>query len=80
MLQDDYNIINKSTATDAIHSSFSNARRICKSCRRRVGLCFLCHEPVKGVYVWCPGCGTCLLVGFYFDTFIIFYTILRSHG
>ena len=39
-------------------SSFSNARRICKNCRRRVGLCFLCHEPVKGVYVWCPGCGT----------------------
>ena len=33
------------------------ARRACKSCRRRVGLCFLCHEPVKGVYVWCPGCG-----------------------
>lgn len=64
-------------------------RRICKSCRRRVGLCFLCHEPVKvlhmrvwmeakpdfpwstnrvshfdcvfqGVFVWCPGCGTCV--------------------
>jgi hypothetical protein len=33
------------------------SRRVCKSCRRRVGLCFLCHEPVKGVYVWCPGCG-----------------------
>ena len=35
------------------------ARRACKSCRRRVGLCFICHEPVKGLYVWCPGCGKC---------------------
>lgn len=34
-----------------------SSRRTCKSCRRRVGLCFLCHEPVKGMYVWCPGCG-----------------------
>lgn len=33
------------------------ARRTCRSCRRRVGMCFLCHEPVKGVFVWCPGCG-----------------------
>lgn len=33
------------------------ARRTCRSCRRRVGFCFLCHEPVRGVYVWCPGCG-----------------------
>jgi WD40 repeat protein len=32
-------------------------RRACKSCRRRIGMCFLCHEPVKGMYVWCPGCG-----------------------
>lgn len=31
-------------------STFENGgtvRRICNSCRRRVGLCFLCHEPVK---------------------------------
>ena len=20
-------------------------------------MCFLCHEPVVGMYVWCPGCG-----------------------
>jgi Zinc-ribbon, C4HC2 type len=33
------------------------ARRACHSCRRRVGMCFLCHEPVTGVFVWCPGCG-----------------------
>lgn len=32
-------------------------RRVCKSCRSRVGMCFLCHEPVRGVFVWCPGCG-----------------------
>lgn len=35
----------------------NNVRRTCRSCRKRVGLCFLCHEPVKGMYVWCPGCG-----------------------
>jgi hypothetical protein len=35
----------------------NTARRACKSCRRRVGLCFICHQPVKGMYVWCPGCG-----------------------
>jgi hypothetical protein len=44
--------------TDATGRDLDNtSRRLCKSCRRRVGLCFLCHEPVKGVYVWCPGCG-----------------------
>eukprot|EP00566_Odontella_aurita_P004060 CAMPEP_0113564672 /NCGR_PEP_ID=MMETSP0015_2-20120614/21750_1 /TAXON_ID=2838 /ORGANISM="Odontella" /LENGTH=1222 /DNA_ID=CAMNT_0000466781 /DNA_START=16 /DNA_END=3680 /DNA_ORIENTATION=- /assembly_acc=CAM_ASM_000160 len=32
-------------------------QRVCSNCRRRVGLCFLCHEPVKGMFVWCPGCG-----------------------
>jgi hypothetical protein len=37
------------------------ARRVCKSCRGQIGLCFLCHEPVRGVYVWCPGCGKTLL-------------------
>jgi len=31
--------------------------RDCKNCRQRIGLCFLCHEPVKGLFVWCPGCG-----------------------
>jgi len=29
----------------------------CKSCRRKVGTCFICHESVKGMFVWCPGCG-----------------------
>jgi hypothetical protein len=31
----------------------------CKRCRQRVALCFVCEQPVKGVYVWCPGCGMC---------------------
>jgi hypothetical protein len=35
----------------------STSRQACKNCRRRVGMCFLCHEPVKGMFVWCPGCG-----------------------
>ena len=61
MLQDESMSIGRSTS-DAFPTSISNARRICKSCRRRVGLCFLCHEPVKGVYVWCPGCGTFVVV------------------
>lgn len=34
-----------------------SAQRVCRSCRSRIGLCFLCHQPVKGVFVWCPGCG-----------------------
>jgi len=34
-----------------------SAQRVCRNCRSRIGLCFLCHEPVKGVFVWCPGCG-----------------------
>lgn len=50
-----------SQSTDGNSKLTVTARRECKSCRRRVGLCFLCHEPVKGMYVWCPGCGTCLL-------------------
>mmetsp|Transcript_62676 Transcript_62676/g.70081 ORF Transcript_62676/g.70081 Transcript_62676/m.70081 type:complete len:1140 (+) Transcript_62676:51-3470(+) len=37
--------------------SFDNGRQVCKNCRRRVGMCFLCHEPVTGMFVWCPGCG-----------------------
>ena len=34
-----------------------SSQRVCKRCRKRVGLCFLCHEVVKGIYVSCPGCG-----------------------
>ena len=34
-----------------------SAQRVCKRCRKQVGLCFLCHQVVKGMFVWCPGCG-----------------------
>lgn len=34
-----------------------SAQRVCRSCRSMIGMCFLCHEPVKGIFVWCPGCG-----------------------
>ena len=33
------------------------SEKSCRSCRQKIGLCFLCHETVKGVFVWCPGCG-----------------------
>mmetsp|Transcript_11191 Transcript_11191/g.21323 ORF Transcript_11191/g.21323 Transcript_11191/m.21323 type:complete len:97 (+) Transcript_11191:1229-1519(+) len=42
---------------EANQSENDSARRACKNCRRRIGMCFLCHQPVKGVFVWCPGCG-----------------------
>jgi hypothetical protein len=29
-------------------------RRVCRSCGKCIGFCFLCHEPVKGVYLLCP--------------------------
>eukprot|EP00934_Nitzschia_sp_Nitz4_P001856 Nitzschia sp. Nitz4//scaffold43_size134323//5968//9728//NITZ4_003276-RA/size134323-augustus-gene-0.212-mRNA-1//1//CDS//3329551879//1856//frame0 len=45
-------------AFETTPETVNNAGRLsCKNCRRRVGLCFLCHEPVKGIFVWCPGCG-----------------------
>lgn len=33
------------------------SQRVCKSCRGRIGHCSICHGPVKGIFVWCPGCG-----------------------
>ena len=44
------------SSSDSFGSS-SAARKVCKNCRRRVGMCFICHEPVQGMFVWCPGCG-----------------------
>ena len=38
-------------------SVVASSRQVCKNCRRRVAMCFLCHQPVKGMFVWCPGCG-----------------------
>jgi len=43
--------------TDGEMIQEGRARSVCKSCHRRVGKCFVCHLPVKGMYVWCPGCG-----------------------
>ena len=34
-----------------------SGKKSCKTCRRKIGLCFLCHEPVTGIFVLCPGCG-----------------------
>jgi len=42
---------------DEVHRKVLTTQRACGSCRRRVGMCFLCHEPVRGMFVWCPGCG-----------------------
>ena len=44
------------SSADANLSS-NSTRQVCKSCRRRVAVCFICHEPVTGMFVWCPGCG-----------------------
>jgi len=33
------------------------AQRACNSCRVKIGICFICHAPVKSLFVWCPGCG-----------------------
>ena len=42
---------------DAGTSPQLSSQRLCRNCRDRIGLCFLCHEPVKGIFVWCAGCG-----------------------
>jgi WD repeat-containing protein 24 len=70
------------SAVNAGETSSTSARRACKNCRRRVGLCFLCHEPVKGMYVWCPGCGTwCCPLYFFYATFVMLtHTRLFVHS
>lgn len=39
------------------YKPLQSGQNSCKSCRQQIGICFLCHESVKGVFVWCPGCG-----------------------
>ncbi len=34
-----------------------SGQKCCKNCRRKIGLCFLCHEPSNGLIVMCVGCG-----------------------
>ena len=29
----------------------------CKNCQKNAAPCSVCHLPVKGLYVWCQGCG-----------------------
>jgi len=31
--------------------------RICAKCKNLVNPCSICHQQVKGLYVWCQGCG-----------------------
>lgn len=38
-------------------SSSSSSSPWCGKCRAMVSQCALCLQPVRGVYVWCPGCG-----------------------
>ena len=32
------------------------AQRACNSCRKKIGMCVICHQPVKSLFSWCPGC------------------------
>ncbi|KAL7573899.1 hypothetical protein ACA910_001913 [Epithemia clementina (nom. ined.)] len=43
--------------TDQNHHHSGEARRMCKSCKRIIGSCSICQEPVTGMFIWCPGCG-----------------------
>eukprot|EP01102_Stenamoeba_stenopodia_P018933 TRINITY_DN7028_c0_g1_i1.p1 TRINITY_DN7028_c0_g1~~TRINITY_DN7028_c0_g1_i1.p1 ORF type:complete len:798 (-),score=135.63 TRINITY_DN7028_c0_g1_i1:38-2431(-) len=29
----------------------------CENCKKITSSCVICHQPVKGVFVWCQGCG-----------------------
>ncbi|XP_074659369.1 GATOR2 complex protein WDR24-like isoform X2 [Tubulanus polymorphus] len=29
----------------------------CQNCKQLTNTCSICHHPVKGLYVWCQGCG-----------------------
>jgi len=50
-------LMGASAIQDNAGSNHRTAQRVCRSCRGKIGMCFLCHEPVKGIFVWCPGCG-----------------------
>lgn len=45
------------SSANSSNDGMTSARQVCKNCRRRVAMCFICHEPVTGMFVWCPGCG-----------------------
>ncbi|KAG5178801.1 WD repeat-containing protein 24, partial [Tribonema minus] len=29
----------------------------CEKCAQALSRCALCEQPVRSLYVWCPGCG-----------------------
>jgi len=29
----------------------------CEKCKKLIAICSICQQPVKGMYVWCQGCG-----------------------
>ncbi|KAJ1986589.1 SEA (Seh1-associated) complex subunit [Coemansia sp. RSA 1358] len=29
----------------------------CAECQRKSNSCIVCHEPVRGLFIWCQGCG-----------------------
>lgn len=73
-----------SQSSDGSSATTATARRECKSCRRRIGLCFLCHEPVKGMFVWCPGCGKlsqyCFKRESYASFGLLYAFVVLGHG
>lgn len=56
------NCLNQASTT--LHINCSNCKRpmsnkgwICDRCRQCASMCAVCHHVVKGLFVWCQGCG-----------------------
>ncbi|XP_056389997.1 GATOR complex protein WDR24 [Hyla sarda] len=56
------NCMNQASTT--LHINCSNCKRpmsnkgwICDRCRQCASMCAVCHHVVKGLFVWCQGCG-----------------------
>ncbi|KJE91137.1 WD repeat domain-containing protein [Capsaspora owczarzaki ATCC 30864] len=54
--------LNQDTTT--VHTSCSNCKKplfksgwVCDRCLKLTNSCSVCHQTVKGLYVWCQGCG-----------------------
>jgi len=50
-------VMSASSPGSATSSSTPTPSPWCGKCRALVSQCALCLQPVRGVYVWCPGCG-----------------------
>ena len=48
--------IGKINQASTINEACPSCQKWCRSCRRQVGLCFFCHEPVNRFFLMCPGC------------------------